>query len=218
MGADDVIPRTETVEDEWLHYRQTVEDQLASCADYLDRLQRSLAGEIAPDRHYFNEKAGHLLSAVRGLVQLGQDVERWAGECREQFDVEGGDGPYTTICTLPAGHPGDHDEPTHTIAERLQDKARGVAERGQQVSDRISWLTIRTDRDAKLGQIAERDDRVSLAEVEGEARGLAADASRLVSGMCVLRRQAGTRNDVHSEVMFERLYQISQRQGPGLSL
>jgi hypothetical protein len=33
--------------DTWGPYRAAIEDHLASCADYLDRLQRSLAGEIA---------------------------------------------------------------------------------------------------------------------------------------------------------------------------
>jgi len=34
--------------DTWGPYRAAIEDHLASCADYLDRLQRSLAGEIVP--------------------------------------------------------------------------------------------------------------------------------------------------------------------------
>jgi hypothetical protein len=41
----------------WGPYRATIEDHLDICADYLSRLRRSLAGEIAPDRHYFADKA-----------------------------------------------------------------------------------------------------------------------------------------------------------------
>jgi hypothetical protein len=38
-------------------YRATIEDHPDTCADYLGRLRRSLTGEIAPDRHYFADKA-----------------------------------------------------------------------------------------------------------------------------------------------------------------
>lgn len=204
--------------DDWGEHRATVEDQLAACADYLSRLQRSLAGEIAPDRHYFNEKAAHLLGAARRLVELGQDIERWSGECRATMQVEDHDGTYETTCTLPAEHTGDHSEPAETLGERLKASARHVAHRAQRLSDRISWLTTDTDRDVQLGRIAEPDDRKSLAEVEGETRGLGADAARLAAGISVLRRQAGTLNTGPTEATFDRLYRISQHQGPGLTL
>ena len=37
----------------WGPYRATIEDHVDTCTDYLGRLRRSLAGEIAPDRHHF---------------------------------------------------------------------------------------------------------------------------------------------------------------------
>jgi hypothetical protein len=67
------------------------------------------------------------------------------------------------------------------VGERLQARGRQVAERSQCLSDRISWLTISTDRSSKLGALADQDDRRSLAEVEDETRGLGADASRLAA-------------------------------------
>jgi hypothetical protein len=43
--------------DPWGPYLAAIEGHLDTCADYLGRLRRSLAGEIAPDRHYFADKA-----------------------------------------------------------------------------------------------------------------------------------------------------------------
>ena len=54
--------------DPWHPYRSTVEDHLGSCTDYLGRLRRSLAGEIAPDRHYFADKAHQLHAATRRIA------------------------------------------------------------------------------------------------------------------------------------------------------
>lgn len=62
-------------------YRAAIEDHLASCADYLDRLQRSLAGEIAPDRHYFRSKAHQLELVVPSLVRRTQDIEGRLDAC-----------------------------------------------------------------------------------------------------------------------------------------
>jgi hypothetical protein len=58
----------------WGPYRATIEDHLDICADYLSRLRRSLAGEIAPDRHYFADKAHQLHVAARPLFGGQRDV------------------------------------------------------------------------------------------------------------------------------------------------
>jgi hypothetical protein len=55
--------------DPWGPYRATIEDHLGTCADYLSRLRRSPAGEIASDRHYFADKAHLLHIAARRMVR-----------------------------------------------------------------------------------------------------------------------------------------------------
>ena len=83
---------------------------------YLGRLQRCLAGEIAPDRHYFTTKARALRDASTGLLRRARDVERGLGSCDADYGSEGG------TCALPAGHAGAHgDGPTP--AERLAERA-----------------------------------------------------------------------------------------------
>ena len=96
--------------DPWGPYRATMEDHLGTCADYLGRLRRSLAGEIAPDRHYFADKAHQLHTAARRMVRIVQDIDRWLGECAATIEHADADGTrFTAECTLPAGHQGDHD-------------------------------------------------------------------------------------------------------------
>lgn len=50
------------------------------CVDYVGRLQRSLAGEIAPDRYYFLEKAHELQYWATNLVQRCEEIEGWVAE------------------------------------------------------------------------------------------------------------------------------------------
>jgi hypothetical protein len=64
----------------WGPYHDHIGEGLAHCVDYLGRLQRSLAGEIAPDRHYFTTKAQALRDASVGLLRRARDVERWLAE------------------------------------------------------------------------------------------------------------------------------------------
>lgn len=97
--------------DPWHPYRSTVEDHLGSCTDYLGRLRRSLAGEIAPDRRYFADKAHQLHAATRRMVRLVQDIDSWLGECTAQTNhVESTGERYVVDCSLPAGHHGCHDD------------------------------------------------------------------------------------------------------------
>jgi hypothetical protein len=59
----------------WGEYQSYVEDALESCLDYAGRLQRSLRGDIAPDRHYFLSKADALQEAATRLLACCEDVE-----------------------------------------------------------------------------------------------------------------------------------------------
>jgi hypothetical protein len=88
--------------DPWGPYRATIEDQFDTCADYLGRLRRSLAGEIAPDRHYFADKAHQLHTAARRMVRIAQDIDRWLGECPTTVEHTDSGG---TRFTAPKGAP-----------------------------------------------------------------------------------------------------------------
>jgi hypothetical protein len=92
-------------------YRATIEDHLDCCADYLGRLRRSLAGEIAPDRDYFADRAHQLHNAAGRMVRIVQDIDRWLGDCGTTVEHDDADGTrFIGECTLPAGHDGAHDD------------------------------------------------------------------------------------------------------------
>jgi hypothetical protein len=98
------------------HIPGTIEDHVDTCADYLGRLRRSLAGEIAPDRHYFAEKAHQLHTAARRMVRIVQDVDRWLAECGTTVEHRDADGTrFIGECMLPGGHQGVawHGRPRH---------------------------------------------------------------------------------------------------------
>jgi hypothetical protein len=201
--------------DPWGAYRHVIEDRLASCADYLSRLQRSLSGESAPDRHYFNDKAAQLLDAARDLVHAGQDVERWLGECGILFEVDSPEGRNATECTLPVDHPGEHAEVTDTtVGPRLRTAARRIAERGDQMSNRLAWLTMRGDRNLVLGRSSDPDDREALREIEGRLRDLSDDTAHLAGGVATFQGQTQPAAERAAEALRHRLNRFTERPGP----
>lgn len=101
----------------WGPYHDHIGEGLAHCADYLGRLQRSLAGEIAPDRHYFTTKAQALRDASVGLLRRARDVERWLGE----------------------GH--DSDDDGRSPSERLAARADALVAVATDVADTLAWAT-----------------------------------------------------------------------------
>lgn len=122
----------------WGPYHDHIGEGLAHCADYLGRLQASLAGEIAPDRHYFTAKAGALRDASVGLLRRARDAERWLGSCEAAYGSEGGS------CALPAGHDGAHgDGPTP--AQRLAERAEALTAVATEVADILAWATFALD-------------------------------------------------------------------------
>ena len=122
--------------DAWGPYRPAVEDLVAACADYLDRVEYSLAGEIAPDRHYVNDKAYQLQEAARRLVRRVQDIERWLNACNA--DVQHDGVASGAECERPCGHDGPRDpDPPPALAEQLCQESRvltDVTERRPTVS------------------------------------------------------------------------------------
>ncbi|MGH9235562.1 MAG: hypothetical protein ACRD0R_19755 [Acidimicrobiales bacterium] len=119
----------------WGPYRATIDDHLDTCADYLGRLRRSLAGEIAPDRHYFADKAHQLHTAARRMVRIVQDIDCWLGECAATVEHAGADGTRLTAdCTLPAGHRRD------TTLVALADATIEVA--APVMADMVQWVEV----------------------------------------------------------------------------
>jgi hypothetical protein len=168
--------------DPWGPYRPAVEDQMAACADYLGRLQRSLAGEIAPDRHYFNDKAYQLQELARALVRRGQDIERWLNVCNASVPraEEGSSG--LAACERAAGHTGPHDDdPPPTLAERLCDEARALTDLTEQASHRVGWLApIIDERNAARDPLGP-EHREALHHVASTLDRIGYDARRLAS-------------------------------------
>ncbi len=168
--------------DSWGPYRATVEDHLATCADYLSRLERSVAGEIAPDRRYFNDKARHLLQAARNLVRRGQDIEPWLNACGTTMDPAHDGQVDRAQCELPAGHAGVHDDdPPTTPLERACTSGRNVADLSDQVAQRLGWLVPAIDHRAATGAALADDDRESLRDVTATLERVAVDARKLAN-------------------------------------
>jgi hypothetical protein len=133
--------------DPWSAYRSLVEDHLDTCADYLGRLRRSLAGEIAPDRHYFADKAHQLHTSARRLDRIVQDVERWLGECAAPVEHHvPDDTPVIAECALPTGHPGPHDDVVLT-GSRITGELRDLADTVGRLSEQFAWQAPDVDRD-----------------------------------------------------------------------
>lgn len=61
----------------WREYQPYIANALECCADYVGRLLRSIEVEIAPDRHYFVEKASALREWATVLVTRCKETERW---------------------------------------------------------------------------------------------------------------------------------------------
>jgi hypothetical protein len=134
--------------DPWHPYRSTVEEHLSTCTDYLGRLRRSLADEIAPDSHYFADKAHQLHAATRRMVRLVQDIDTWLGDCPAQTDHVDPDGErYVTDCTLPAGHQGPHDDDRLLPGRRLTGELRDLADTVGRISQQFGWNAAAVDRD-----------------------------------------------------------------------
>lgn len=148
--------------DPWGPYRATIEDHLDTCADYLSRLRRSLAGEIAPDRDYFADKAHQLHTAARRMVRIVQDIDGWLGECAATVEHAGADGTrFTAECALPAGHQGAHDDGDVPLAGRhVTGELRDLADAVERTSQHFGWTAPDVDRDlaGAPGTIANRHD------------------------------------------------------------
>ena len=169
--------------DPWAPYRDHIEGRLASCADSLSRLSRSLAGEIAPDRHYFGEKARALRDAAGALVEACIDVEHWIGQCGVEFVVDQGEDVWG-VCVLSAGHAGPHDDTEGRSATESAYRGVvelvGVAQRAADLLGGLAW-----------GGEGEDGPGLEAADVLGAAASDVARAGRLArsvgAGLAALR-------------------------------
>lgn len=173
--------------DPWGPYRATIEDHLDTCTDYLGRLRRSLAGEIAPERHYFADKAHQLHTAARRMVRIVQDIDRWLGECAATIEhVDADSTRFVSECTLPAGHHGAHDDSDRLLAgRRITGELRDLADAVERISRHFGWTAPDVDRDLTEapGPVTSSNDALanvaaSLDTVARRTTRLAADVRR----------------------------------------
>jgi uncharacterized protein YukE len=186
--------------DPWGPYRATIEDHLDACADYLGRLRRSLAGEIAPDRHYFADKAHQLHTAARRMDRIVQDIDRWLGECGTTVDHDDADGTrFIGECALPAGHDGTHDDDGagRVVAGRITDQLRDLADTVEGISQDLGRSAPAVDRDltAAPGPIANSHD--ALANLANSLDTIRHRSTRLTSEV---RRVAVHLADTHPRI------------------
>lgn len=169
--------------DPWHPYRSTVEDHLGTCADYLGRLRRSLAGEIAPDRHYFADKAHQLHAATQRMVRLVQDIDSWLGECTAQTDYIEPDGErYVVDCTLPADHHGPHGDGDQLLpGRRLTGELRDLADTVERTSQQFGWNAAAVDRDLSCAPGGNADGPDALANLATSLDTIASRTARLAA-------------------------------------
>jgi hypothetical protein len=174
--------------DPWGPYRATIEDQIETRADYLSRLRRSLAGEIASDRHYFSDKAHQLHTAACRMDRMVQDVDRWLGDCPATIEHVDPDGSrFTADCTLPAGHHGAHNDANRPPASgQLVGELRDLADTVERVSQQFGWIAPDIERDltGARGTTTNSHDAyanlaVNLDTLGGRARRLSGRAREL---------------------------------------
>ena len=174
-------PSTTSNRSDWGLYQGPLEDRLLACEDYVGRLRRCLDGEIAPDRHYFDEKAHLLRDAAQSLVERIEDVEWWMGTCTEQHLHIGpdADSTYLADCGRTAGHDGLHEDEARCAERRVLEELRAVTRTLQHATDGLAWglLTIRAD--------AGVTDPETLA---AGLRSLPARLSKAVSAVAALAR------------------------------
>ena len=165
----------------WGPWHDHIGEGLAHCADYLGRLQRSLAGEIAPDRHYFGAKAVALRDAAVGLLGRARDAERWLGACDASYGLDGDE--TLRSCTMRAGHDGPHDDRPGP-AERVGGQADALAALATKMADSLAWTTLAVDADDDSAEAADAlvDASRRLGELARSAAKLAADVTALAAG------------------------------------
>lgn len=157
--------------DDWGPLRPPVEDQLLACEDYLGRLRRSFDGEIAPDRHYFEEKAHLLRDAAQALVERVVDVEWWLGSCTEEIVLTDPDGSTTIVgCGRAVGHRVPHQDEDLCPDRRILVEVRSVVRALCHATDRLAWglLTVRagagvTDAETLASELRPLPGRLSNA-------------------------------------------------------
>jgi hypothetical protein len=142
MTAQTNNAKNAAIIDAWGPWRPMMVERLANCADYLGRLSRSLASEIAPDRLYFTAKSYALRDAVEQLVDGCHRVEHWLDECGEEFaDMLRGPDVWST-CERAAGQDGDHAADMRTsLPERAYRDAQKLGHGVQRVGDWLAALS-----------------------------------------------------------------------------
>jgi hypothetical protein len=179
----------------WGPYRATIEDHLDCCADYLGRLRRSLAGEIAPDRHYFADKAHQLHNAALRMVRIVQDIDRWLGECGTTVERDEADGTRLTgECTLPACHDGAHDDDGagRLVAGRITGELRDLADAVGRVSQHFGWSAPAVDRDLTNAPSTIANGRDALANLAVSLNTIGRRTTRLAEKLRALDLEPDT--------------------------
>lgn len=159
-----------TAPDPWGPYRDSIVSLVASCRDYLGRIERSLAGEIAPDRHYVGDKARQLQHTTLLLVRRSQDIERWLAQCGHDIHHTDDGEVWTAECTRPSEHTRACDDTADQSADRLLTAARDMADDAEEAA---RWLG---DLPAADPAAADPEDVADITEL---TRTVADRASRL---------------------------------------
>jgi hypothetical protein len=169
-----------TVANPWGRQRSAVEDELRACEDYVRQMRACLDGQTEPTRRFVIERAHYLHLAANQLVRVTQDAERSLGSCNAEIEPAQAGRPYTTICLLPDGHTGTHDDhPPLTPAERVREEARHLSQQTDQLTNRLAWLTTDIDRRTAQGQPLDPDQRQLLDQLTTKLNALSYNTTRL---------------------------------------
>ena len=159
----------------WGPHREAVVDGVVSCADYLGRLERSLVGEAATDRHYFAMRAGDLYQSARDLVRLVEETEHALIVCEGTMFWTDERGSYGSQCELPRNHYGGHDDrPPASLAVQVRDRARELMDRAEWTAAWVNRLGLQSDQRRAFGMEKEFDPEFHeiFLEIEEASRSL----------------------------------------------
>jgi hypothetical protein len=133
----------------WGPYRATIEDHLDSCADYLGRLRRSLAGEIARTATTSLTRPTSYTTPPAGCCASCKTSTTGSASAARPSNTTTPTARGSSANAHCAGHYGTHDDngAGRLLASRITGELRHLADTVERISQHFAWSAPTVDRD-----------------------------------------------------------------------